>query len=338
MADQRASRALAMSIQAIQNPELLTSRTHALHNPTRTWVETNCYVDLLIEVLAGVGCDPVVALGFSLGIEFEGDQWSFLKYPIDDLRVAYGIDVSELALWQPLADHLVEQLGFGRLVVVEVDAFHLPDTHGTSYRTAHVKSSIAVTHIDPELRSLRYFHGAGHFTVTGEDYDGLLRLGNSARFTVDVLPPYAEIIKLDRGVVLAEADAKRVARQLANQHLVRRRSAEDSAQRFSERLSTDAQHLLRDMASFHAYAFATVRQLGAASELASNLFTLLEAPVSAERFASAARSCKTLQFKFARVAAGRSLDLASAVDETMDCWLSAMASAQNTLNHAGVAP
>jgi Domain of unknown function (DUF1839) len=222
-------------------------------------------------------------------------------------------------------------------VVVEVDAFHLPDTHGTSYRTAHVKSSIAVTHIDQERRSLRYFHGAGHFTVTGEDYDGLLRLGNSARFTADVLPPYAEIIKLDRGVVLAEADAKRVARQLANQHLVQRRSAEDSALRFSERLSTDAQHLLRDLPSFHAYAFATVRQLGAASELASDLFSLLDEPGPAELFAAAAQSCKTLQFKFARVAAGRSLDLASAVDETMDCWLSAMDSAHRVRDPFGVA-
>jgi hypothetical protein len=308
-----------------------TAGPHPLHGSTRIWSETNCYVDLFVELLAGLGFDPVPSLAFSLGIEFEGDQWSFIKHPIDDLRTVYGIDVSELALWRPLRDHLVEQLTLDRVVVVEVDSFHLPDTHATTYRTEHVKSSIAVTAIDIEQSCLSYFHGAGHFSVGGDDFAGLLRLDDPERFSVDVLPPYAEIVKRDRGFVLETSEAQQVAFHLARQHLSRRRNAEDCARRFEQRLVADAAEFLRDLPTFHAYAFATVRQLGAASELASDLFGFLDEPTVAELFLQSAQSCKSLQFKLARAAVGRQIDLAAVARETTDCWLAAMGAAKDAV-------
>jgi hypothetical protein len=319
-----------MSITALRIVEP-TKNSHTLHGPNRIWAETNCYVDLLIELLSGLGYDPVLATGFSLGIEFEGDQWSFIKYPIEDLRVAYGVDVSELALWRSTQEHLVEQLSLGRVVIIEVDSFHLPDTVATSYRREHVKSSIAVTGIDTQQRILGYFHGAGHFTAESNDYDGLLRLNDPLRFTGDVLAPYAEVVKADRGFVLDVPDSKAAARLLATQHLTRRRSAEVCAAQFQKRLVADASNLLRDLPSFHAYAFATVRQLGAASELAGDLFGLFDEPSTAEQFVAASQACKSLQFKLARVAAGRSIDLESAVRETTESWLDAMAGAVHVL-------
>ena len=43
---------------------------------------------------------------------------------------------------------MAEQLALGRPAIVEVDAFYLPDTAGTSYRAAHVKTSIGIQAID----------------------------------------------------------------------------------------------------------------------------------------------------------------------------------------------
>ncbi len=318
---------MAMSASALRVLDPKVQQPHELHGSSRVWAETNCYVDLLIELLGGLRLNPVVALGFVLGIEFEGDQWSFIKYPIDDLRVAYGLDVSELALFRPLEEHLAEQVRAGRVVIVEVDAFHLPDTRATSYLSDHVKTSIAVTGIDVAGRTLEYFHGAGHFVVMGADFDALLRRGDPARFTGDVLAPYAELVKCDRVMQWSGDDQVAIAERLTAMHLGRRRRAADSAARFAQRLVLDAPERLRDLPSFHAYAFATVRQLGAASELAADLFRFTHRDLVASQFLVAAQSCKTLQFKLARVAAGRSIDLSVAAKETTEHWMAAMSAA-----------
>ena len=71
---------------------------------------------------------------------------------------------------------LTEQLALGRLAIVEVDAFYLPDTAGTSYRCEHVKTSIGIQALDPEARRLGYFHNAGYYELAGEDFTGVFRL------------------------------------------------------------------------------------------------------------------------------------------------------------------
>ena len=89
---------------------------HPIHGDGRIWAETNCYVDLWIELLHALGRDPVAALPFTLAIDFEGDQWTFFKFPLADLSDLYGLDVQELAIWRPLADHVEEQVTRGRPV------------------------------------------------------------------------------------------------------------------------------------------------------------------------------------------------------------------------------
>src|ERR1051326_6967926 len=113
---------------------------HSLHGEQRIWVESNCYVDLWIEVLHWLGLEPTSCFAFALEADFEGDQWTFFKPPLADLRFLYGIDVQELNVWRPLGDHFREQLSLGRLVVAEADAYYLPDTAGTTYRTEHGKT------------------------------------------------------------------------------------------------------------------------------------------------------------------------------------------------------
>ena len=73
-------------------------------------------------------------LACTVAPRFEGDQWTFCKPTATELLELYGLRVEELTLWRSLREHVAVQLGLGRLVLVEVDAFHLPDTAGVSYR------------------------------------------------------------------------------------------------------------------------------------------------------------------------------------------------------------
>src|SRR6267378_8083140 len=136
----------------------------------RVWSETNCYVDLWIELLHALGLDPLAAAAFTLTTDFEGDQWTFFKFPLEDLWMLFGIDVYEMNVWQPIERHIVEQLELGRLLTIEVDSWYLPDTAGVSYQLDHVKSSIVPNRIDPDRREMAYFHNAGYYEVSGDDY------------------------------------------------------------------------------------------------------------------------------------------------------------------------
>ncbi|HEX8109631.1 MAG TPA: DUF1839 family protein, partial [Kofleriaceae bacterium] len=107
---------------------------HALHADDRAWVEKNCYVDIWIEVIHALGCEPLAIAPFVVALDFEGDQWTFFKPPHDELRELYGIDVQELNCWRPLVEHAVEHVGAGKLISTEADAWWLPDVAGTDYR------------------------------------------------------------------------------------------------------------------------------------------------------------------------------------------------------------
>ena len=71
---------------------------HVIHAQERQWAETNCYVDVWIELLHAWGFEPIAALPFTLAIDFEGDQWTFFKFPHADLYSLFGLDVQELQI------------------------------------------------------------------------------------------------------------------------------------------------------------------------------------------------------------------------------------------------
>jgi hypothetical protein len=149
---------------------------HVIHTRERHWAETNCYVDVWIELLHAWGFDPIAAMPFTVAIDFEGDQWTFFKFPHTDLRSLYGLDIQELAIWQPLVKHVEEQVGLGRPVLVELDSFYLPDTEGTAYRREHTKSTVAAVDIDVTNQRLGYFHGQGFYELSGEDFVKVFRI------------------------------------------------------------------------------------------------------------------------------------------------------------------
>lgn len=294
---------------------------HPLHASERTWTETNCYVDLWVELLHALGLDPLVAAAFTLSTDFEGDQWTFFKYPPEDLRRAYGIEVSEMNVWRPLTAHVVEQLELGRLLTVEADSWYLPDTAGVSYRLAHTKSTIVPQSVDVEARRLGYFHNAGYFELEGDDFDGALRWTPADE---SALPPYVELVRLDR--LRRDGDALGTALELASEHLARRPD-DNPVVRLRKRLEADLVWLASaGLDTFHAYAFGTCRQCGASAELAASFVDWLAAhgetgvtPL-AGRLRVVADAAKALQFGLARAARGRAVDLDPPLAEMEQAW------------------
>lgn len=307
-------------------------RPHPLHASERTWAETNCYVDLWIELLHALDLDPLAAAAFTISTDFEGDQWTFFKFPAEDLRAQFGLEVAEFNAWRPLIHHAEEQLELGHLLIMDADAWFLPDTQGVSYQLAHVKTAIVPNSIDRDGRRLGYFHNAGYFELEGDNFDGVFRLGRYA--DPSVLPPYVETIRLDR----IRRDSDELvdgAIALTKAHLARRPTG-DPMSRFEQRLADDAAWLgSQDIETFHLYAFGTCRQCGAAMELAASFvdWLALHDPAAAgsddladvaDAFRVVATTAKSLQFSLARRSRGRAVDVHGAFEEMSRAYGTAM--------------
>ncbi len=254
---------MKQSIKNIYNDQYVA---HWLHSNERLWPQSNCYVDLWIEALHTLELNPIACFAFTLTTDFEGDQWTFFKVPLHDLFLLYGIDVQELNIWQSLQEHVYTQVSRDRLVLMEVDAFYLPDVSDTSYRQAHEKTTIGVQAIDLANRHLGYFHNSGYYTLHDTDFDGVFHIGEQAAGP-DFLPPYVEFAKFDRLVRRTDKELAALAANLLQVHLARRPTANPFSsyrEHFQEALAA-----MSDLDAFHKYAFATLRQYGACYEYAA---------------------------------------------------------------------
>lgn len=299
-----------------------TYRPHAIHTGAATYGETNCYADILLELVHARGDEPLAAMGSALRLDFEGDQWTFFKPSTEDLEVLFGIDVHEMQPYRPLPEQIAEQLQVGRTIIVELDSFHLPDTASTAYGRDHVKSSVAAEAIDVEGERLRYFHNAGYFELDGEDYREALRVARE--LSPDVLPPYTELVRFDAGPRLTGGELKAAAADRVRRHLARR-PVDNPFPRFGAALQERLPALLEgDAQAYHDYAFATVRMVGAGFEICALLSEwLLEdagAP-AAEALRRIVEDAKVLSFKLAR---RRAFDPAPAIEELGAAWDEAM--------------
>lgn len=303
---------------------------HELHRSNRSWTEANCYVDLWVEILHALKLDPVAGLAFTLATDFEGDQWTFFKFPLGDLFRLYGLDVQELNIWRSMVDHILEQVSLGRLVVMETDSFFLPNVAGTGYRTDHHKTTIGVQVIDRAARRLGYFHHGGYYTLHGDDFDGVFRL---AAYSLDgqSLPLYVEVVKLDALKQLAEDELTAAAIELTRSHLTHRPSSNPFA-RYRQQFRKDLAWLqAQDLKTFHEYAYATLRQCGACYEYAGVFLRWLErrgqanleqAAVDFDRIAECAR---TLMLKTARAMnSKKDFDFDPLIGSMEAAWDSAM--------------
>lgn len=301
---------------------------HAIHASDRAWAETNCYVDVWVELLHAWGFEPIAALPFTLAIDFEGDQWTFFKFPLVDLGELFQLDVQELAIWRPLTSHLAEQIELGRPVLVELDSYYLPDTVGTAYRMEHVKSTVAAVQIDVENRRLGYFHGQGYYHLEGEDFTQVLRATESP--DPAALPPYVEFVKrrsspAPRGAALLETSLRLLRRQM--EWL----PESNPFPRFKRRFEVDLTWLAQEsLDTFHKYSFATLRQFGACYELAATYLQWLHDQQAADLRSPIAdllqlsAGAKTMQFTLARAMTRKKpLDLAP-FDAMAERWQNAI--------------
>ena len=305
---------------------------HEAHASERIWVEKNCYVDIWLELLHALELEPMAMLAFTVGIDFLGDQWTFFKPPHTQLQALYGIDVQELYLWRPLLEHALEHLACGRLIATEADAYWLPDTAGSDYRTQHTKTTIVLNAIDPAARQLDYFHNAGYHRLEGEDFARLFRLQASAEPAY--LPLFAELVCCEGLRREAPAALRSRSRSLLGEQL-QRLPARNPVRAFAERFAAELPRLAaQGLPAYHAWAFGNLRQLGAAAELSALYLRWLQADTvgadtqaagalapAVQAYLQIAAGCKTLTLKAARaVNKRRALDADAALGEMADAW------------------
>ena len=196
-------------------------------------------------------------MGAALRMDFEGDQWTFLKPFPQDLELLFGVDIHEMQPYRPLPLAALEQIAArpdaDRGARLLVHARHRRDE-----LPARTRQELGGDRgIDPQAERMRYFHATGLYELSGEDYRGVFRLGRA--FSDDVLPPYTELARFDAGPALQGEELRDAARDLLRGHLAHRPST-NPFMRFGEQLQGDLPRLLEgDAADYHAYAFATVR-------------------------------------------------------------------------------
>lgn len=309
---------------------------HSLHGEDRIWVEKNCYIDLWIELLHAMRLEPFAMLPFTVAVDFEGDQWTFFKPSHDELRALYGVDVQELTVWRPLLEHSVEHLRAGKMISTEADAFWLPDTAGTDYRRQHTKTTIVINDIDVEARRLGYFHNAGYYELEGEDFVNTFRL--DAPPDPAFMPLFAEVVRSDRVVRRTDAELASLSLELWRRSM-RRVPATNPIPRFRERFMTDLPDMQqRGLPHYHAWAFASIRQLGAAFELGAANLQWLQSngfggfDPAIEAFLEIANQNKTFILKAARaVNAKRAFDGDAMFGAMENAWQRGMAAMSQRL-------
>jgi hypothetical protein len=297
---------------------------HLIHTGARNYVETNCFTDIITELLHARGDEPLASFGSFARMDFENDQWTFFKPLAVDLELLFGVDIHEVQPYRPIPQQIAEVIAEGRTMTIELDAWYLPDTAATSYGTAHVKTGVIAEAIDLADERFRYYHNASLYELSGDDFRGAFRTG--AGWSGDVLPPYTELIRFDVGTRLRGEALRAAARELLAGHLARVVPG-NPFDRFKERFVTDLPSLLAgDAARYHAYTFATFRMAGAGFELLASEVEWLLGDHGSTAITAMSRivdGCKVLGFKLAR---RRPFDPTEAMDALSAAWTEAMES------------
>lgn len=297
---------------------------HFLHHENKIWTETNCYTDLIIELLHSYQFDPTYALAFTLALDFEGDQWGFFKFHHIDLYELFNIEIDEYTLWKPLVEHIEFQVSLKRQCLVELDSFFLPDTNGTAYKMVHTKSTVSINKIDVENKRMEYFHNQGYFQLAGEDFDNILQINGLIHERM--LPPYFEIMKINAKDNRSEKELLNISLLQLKKHL-NRVSSVNPFIKFKEKFIEDFEWLkVSNLETFHVYSFANLRQYGACFELAGIYLNFLDSKgligmqEAANKFLAIANDAKTFQFQLARcIARKKEIDM-TPIDGMAKSW------------------
>src|SRR5690606_20628964 len=228
----------------------------------------------------------------------------------------------EMNVWRRPVDHLEDNAAAGLLSTIEVDAFWLPDTEGTGYRESRSKTTIVPNLIDRDTGTLEYFHNSGYHVLTGEDFRGVFGLDEP----VPTWPPYLEQVRLDAAQPQCDAFDTVVLRHL------RMRAGSNPVRELGERVLADIDPIRTGgMDVFHPWTFGVLRQCGATAELAADVSVYMDgrgypgAAAAADGFRAVAEGAKSVQFRMARAARGRSVDPGDQLTAMADAWEDAMA-------------
>lgn len=301
-------------------------RAHPLHQDESVWSNTNCYLDVWIELLHGMGRRPEPLFAVAVAAETQVEQFEFLKVDHRDLEEVHGLRVGEYDVWKSLLEHVLAQMTAGNLMIVEADAHWLPDTRGISYGIEHTKTSIVPLRVDPQQRHLVYLHNEGLHELRGEDFDYVL---GPQRCQGIVPAPYVELVRLDRLSPANDDDARAHTARLLRHHILRA-TAQNPAADLMEVLRSRFDWLAQTgMDGYHALCFETTRQLGVVSMLAAEAvrFSAVEQiQPAAEAYLTVSKEAKALQFQLARVARGRkSASLETTMTTITEQWAGAAA-------------
>ncbi len=320
--DQGRPQAMSGPIRAL-DPSTYTR--HSIHGSDRRWAETNCYVDVAVELLHGLGFEPIAALPFTLTIDFEGDQWTFFKFPHADLYDLFGLEIQELNPWRNLVEHVDVQVGMGRPVLIELDSFFLPDTQGTAYRKEHVKSTVAVNEINIRDRHMGYFHGQGYYHLGGDDFEQVFQLDGLVHERM--LPPYIEYVKLrETEIPTSQRALTQASLGLLAEHLKMLPTSNPYVS-FRSKFEQDLGWLMSEpIDSFHRYSFATLRQSGACFELVETYLQWLDASIPEDlavaiaSFGEISDIAKSYQFQLARAVSRQKAIPLDPIDRMAELW------------------
>ena len=302
-------------------------QSHPLHADERAFAETNCYADIVIELLHARGDEP------TRGARTRGSH-RLRRRPVDVLQAAIrttsrrcsGSTSTKCSRTGPLPEQIAEQIADGRTLIVELDSWYLPDTHATAYRREHVKSSAVMEAIDTDGEAAALLPQRAGCTSS--------RVRTSMRRFVFDLPTgddHAAAVHGARAVrrrrALAGAELQRRAPALLARTPSPRTPARTRSPVSPRRSGPHLPRLLEQShADYHAYAFATVRMAGSAFELCALVRGLaVRRPAQRPRRGGVTRSsraprrCRSSSRGAARSTWSRSSrSSAAAWDEAMD--------------------
>ena len=324
------AQAPSMTKASVWNLDVEGYRPHELHRENRNFIESNCYIDIWVELIHALDMEVYPFLAFTLASDFEDDQWTFYKPSFDDLQTLYGISVQEMYLWGPLHHQIAKQLHHNKIVLLEADSFYLPDTQETDYKANHVKTTIAIESIDLDAKTMSYFHNAGYYALGNDDFDGIFHL---AKPPIDgYLPPLSEIVKLNSLKRLTQAEYLAHAKALAK-HYVALLPEVNPIRRFKDSFNAEMEGLCEEgLEVYHQYAFGSLRQLGSCFEFSAYFLRRLQASDRqnhldhvAAHFDQISSVAKALIMKGARMVNRKTLkDVSGDFDNMAQQWDAAM--------------
>ncbi|MCY0389420.1 DUF1839 family protein [Robbsia sp. Bb-Pol-6] len=247
---------------------------HVLHTGQRLWNRANSYASLWIELLHGWGFEPLAALACAIALDFDGDQFTVLSLPEEDLKVLYGVTTFRLAIYDRLEAHIATQTDAGNVVLADVDTFYLPDVPSL-YGTLHGPTLVGIDRLDMRACAASYYRQGRRYELGGDDYGGIFRQPALVEGYHDALIRHVECAKRAFPPVSEEALAA-VSVQLLRRHLSRVPQRSPIAA-FRATLSSTLETLANSGETFrHSFAYGTLSQFGSHFELFTAYLQWLE--------------------------------------------------------------